>query len=228
MDAPMVNTMSADIVKYYSDRAKEYEQIYEWRDPDRQEEQNQMGAEMRKALKGRSVLDVGCGTGYWTQRASTTAERITGIDINETVLDIAKSKKYDCPTAFRLMDAYDLEFPNRSFTGALASFWLSHVPREKMGSWIEELHRVLEPEAHVFIADNTFIEGVGGKLITKPGDPNTYKLRTLNDGSQHLIVKNYPTAHELVELFGEHSRGITEKNVFHRRCFWWVSYSYIP
>jgi len=220
--------MSADMVKYYSDRAKEYEQIYEWRDPDRQEEQGRMGEEMRKALNGRSVLDVGCGTGYWTQRVSTITEKITGIDINEAVLDIARSKKYGCPTTFHLMDAYDLEFPARSFTGALASFWLSHVPREKMGSWLEALHRVLEPGAHVFIADNTFIEGVGGKLITKPGDPNTYKLRTLNDGSQHLIVKNYPTPHELVELFGEHSKGITEENVFHGRCFWWISYPYSP
>src|SRR4030042_249167 len=139
----MVNTMSVEMVKYYSDRAKEYEQIYEWRDPDRQEEQDRMGEEMKKALRGRSVLDVGGGTGYWTQRVSTTAERITGVDINETVLDIARSKKYDCPTAFRLMDAYALGFPDRSFTGALASFWLSHIPRETMGPWIEEVPRAL-------------------------------------------------------------------------------------
>jgi hypothetical protein len=87
---------------------------------------------------------------------------------------------------------------------------------------------VLEPGARVFVADNTFIEGVGGKLVTKPGDPNTYKLRTLNDGSQHLIVKNYPSTRELVDLFGKHSAGVSEKNVFYGKCFWWISYTYDP
>jgi ubiquinone/menaquinone biosynthesis C-methylase UbiE len=220
--------MSADMVKYYRDRAKEYEQIYAWRDPHRQEEQDRMEEEMKKALKGCSILDIGCGTGYWTERVSEMAESVTGVDINDTVLEIARSKAYGCPSDFRLMDAYNLEFPDRSFTGALASFWLSHVPREKMDQWVEGMQKVLKPGARVFVADNTFIEGVGGKLVTKSGDPNTYKLRTLNDGSQHLIVKNYPTAQELVDLFGRHSAGVTEKNVFYGECFWWISYTMKP
>ena len=62
--------MSDDMVKYYSDRAKEYEEIYAWRDPDRQAEQDLMGMELKKAFKGKRVLDIGCGTGYWTQMIS--------------------------------------------------------------------------------------------------------------------------------------------------------------
>ena len=217
--------MSEDMVKYYRDRAREYEQIYEWRDPRRQEEQDLLGEELRQAFRGRNVLDIGCGTGYWAERVSETAERVTGIDINETVLEIARSKTYGCPTEFRQMDAYSMEFPPYTFTGALASFWLSHVRREDMDGWIEHMHSVLAPGAQVFIADNTYIEGVGGRLVTKDGDPNTYKLRTLNDGSQHLIVKNYFTAEELVELFSRHIDGVTAGDVFHGRCFWWISYT---
>ena len=217
--------MSDDMVKYYRDRAREYEQIYEWRDPRRQEEQDLLGEELRQAFRGRNVLDIGCGTGYWAERVSETAERVTGIDINETVLEIARSKTYGCPTEFRQMDAYSMEFPPYTFTGALASFWLSHVRREDMDGWIEHMHSVLAPGAQVFIADNTYIEGVGGRLVTKDGDPNTYKLRTLNDSSQHLIVKNYFTAEELVELFSRHIDGVTAGDVFHGRCFWWISYT---
>ena len=216
--------MSDDMVKYYRDRAREYEQIYEWRDPRRQEEQDFLGEELKQAFRGRKVLDIGCGTGYWAERVSETAERITGIDINETVLEIARSKTYGCPTEFRQMDAYSMEFLPYTFTGALATFWLSHVRREDMDVWIEHMHSVLAPGARVFIADNTYIEGVGGRLVTKDGDPNTYKLRTLNDGSQHLIVKNYFTAEELVELFSRHTDGVTLGNVFQGRCFWWICY----
>ena len=153
-----------------------------------------------------------------------TAQRITGIDINETVLEIARTKTYGCPTEFKTMDAYDMKFQPNTFTGALATFWLSHVKREYLDAWIRHMHGALAPDAHVFIADNTYIEGVGGRLVTKEGDPNTYKLRTLNDGSQHLIVKNYFTPEELVELFSRHTDGVTPDDVFHGRCFCWISY----
>ena len=219
--------MSDDMVKYYKDRAKEYEEIYEWRDPQRQEEQELMESELKKAFKGRRLLDIGCGTGYWTQRISTVAKSILGIDINEAVLEVARSKEYGCPTEYRVMDAYNMKL-ERKYDGVLASFMLSHVLKQDIPGWLNHIHSVLEPGASVFIADNTYIEGVGGKLQTKPGDPNTYKLRTLNDGSQHLIVKNYFTAEELVQLFSEHSKGITEKNVFMGRCFWWINYTYLP
>ena len=219
--------MSDDMVKYYSDRAKEYEEIYAWRDPQRQEEQDLMERTLKEIFTGRRVLDIGCGTGYWTQRISETAKSILGIDINEAVLEIARSKKHGCPTEYRIMDAYNMEF-DKKFSGTLATFMLSHVLRENIPGWLEHVHSVLESGARVFFGDNTFIEGIGGKLQTKPDDPNTYKLRTLNDGSQHLIVKNYFTTEELVELFGEHSKGITEKNVFMGHCFWWISYIYQP
>ena len=217
--------MSKDMVNYYKDRAKEYEQIYERHDPRRQEEQNLMGAEMKYFLSGMDVIDIGCGTGYWTQRVSETARSIVGIDVNQTVLDIATNKTYRCPTEFKVMDAYRIEYPETTFGGALASFWLSHVRREDLDGWIEQMHRILKPGAHVFVSDNTFIEGVGGELEGKSGDPNTYKLRTLNDGSKHLIVKNYFTGDELLELFSRHAWGITEENVFLGRCFWWIKYT---
>ena len=149
--------MSHDMVKYYKDRAKEYEQVYEWRDPHRQQEQDRLGDEIKEALKARSVLDIGCGTGYWTQKTSMTAHRITGIDINEAVLEIAGSKTYGCPAEFKKMNAYDMSFQPNTFTGALATFWLSHVHREDMDGWIEHMHSVLAPGARVFIADNTYI-----------------------------------------------------------------------
>ena len=217
--------MSDDMVKYYSDRAKEYEEVYAWRDPQRQEEQELMEKTLKTIFAGRRVLDIGCGTGYWTQRISMTAESIVGIDINEAVLEIARSKEYGCPTEYRVMDAYNMKF-NERFSGVLASFMLSHVLKEDIPSWLEHVHSFLEPSARVFISDNTYIEGIGGKLQTKQGDPNTYKLRTLNDGSQHLIVKNYFTTEELVELFSEYNKEITEKNVFMGHCFWWISYIY--
>lgn len=217
--------MSGDMVKYYRDRAKEYEEIYEWRDPHRQKEQDLMGEELKKAFSGKEVLDIGCGTGYWTKIFSETAKSIVGIDINESVLEIARSKEYGCPTEFKIMDAYNIDFPENTFSATIASFWLSHVKREDVEAWITQMHRVMKPGTQIFITDNTFIQGIGGKQVTVENDPNTYKLRTLNDESQHMIVKNYYSTDELVEMFSEHSSNVTEKNVFHGKCFWWINYT---
>jgi SAM-dependent methyltransferase len=217
-----------DMVRYYRDRAKEYEQVYDWRDAHRQEEQTKMGLEMTEALKDKRLLDVGCGTGYWTQKLSTVATSITGIDVNEAVLEIARSKQFSCPVEFLRMDAYDMRFQDVTFTGALASFWLSHIPKDRINDWIDHLHSQLEPGAQVFIADNTYIAGLGGELIRKPNDENAYKLRTLNDGNKHLIVKNYFETREIAKLFGRHSKDVTEKNVYKGNCFWWINYIYIP
>ena len=217
--------MSEDMVKYYRERAREYEEVYRWRDPHRQEEQAAMERALLEAFQGCRVLDVGCGTGYWTQRVSRVARSMVGVDINETVLEIARSKDYYCPVEFRRMDAYQMELDQR-FTGLMATFMLSHVKRSHIQDWLTHLHGFLEPGASVFFADNVYIEGVGGPLVVKEGDPNTYKLRTLKDGSQHLIVKNYFHVGELVQIFGAHSRGVGPDSVFHGHCFWWVSYRY--
>jgi ubiquinone/menaquinone biosynthesis C-methylase UbiE len=217
--------MSDEMVKYYKNRAKEYEEIYEWRDPYRQQEQELLEKILKKRFKGRNILDIGCGTGYWTQRISETADSITGIDINETVLEIARMKEYSCPTNFYVMDAYNMTF-EKKFNGTLATFMLSHVLKQDIPNWLDHIHCFLDPGAQVFFADNTYIEGIGGKLQTKPNDDNTYKLRTLNNGSQHLIVKNYFSSEELIELFSEHGQNVTEKNVFMGKCFWWISYHY--
>ena len=131
--------MSDDMVKYYSDRAKEYEEIYAWRDPHRQEEQDLMGEELKKAFKGKRVLDIGCRTGYWSEKYSETTESILGIDINEAVLEIARSKQYKCFAEFKVMDAYNMEL-NEKYTGTIVSFMLSHVLNKDMDAWIDHIH----------------------------------------------------------------------------------------
>lgn len=39
------------------------------------------------------------------------------------------------------------------------------------------------------MADNIYIKSIGGTLIYKENDPNTYKLRTLDNGTKYEIIK---------------------------------------
>jgi ubiquinone/menaquinone biosynthesis C-methylase UbiE len=214
----------SELVDYYRKRAREHEDIYYWTDPHRQEEQGVMAKAIQTSLKGREVIDLACGTGWWDRILSETAKDITGLDISNDVLEIARRKEYGCPVMFQTGDAYQPPFKPATFDGALATFWLSHIPKARLHQWIDTLHTVLRPGLRVFIADNTNMHGISGPVVTKAGDENTYKLRTLKDESQHAVLKNYYSTGELIEVFGRHVEDFEEKNVFHGHCFYWVDY----
>src|SRR6478752_652450 len=75
---------------YYSKRAHEYERIYE--KPERQRELAWLRERIPAILARRTVLEVACGTGYWTQYIARQARHVHACDINETVLEIAREK----------------------------------------------------------------------------------------------------------------------------------------
>ncbi len=78
---------------YYNHRASEYEEIYRRKGPVRQKELKEIATAMKNVLAGRRVLEIACGTGYWTKMATTVAENILAIDISNKMLGIAKAKK---------------------------------------------------------------------------------------------------------------------------------------
>jgi ubiquinone/menaquinone biosynthesis C-methylase UbiE len=212
------------LVEYYRRRAGEYEEIYGWRDPDRHREQTMLATAIRNSLRGRNVLEVACGTGWWTRILSKSAKSIVATDLGEKVMEIAKKKEFGCPVTFRKEDAYNLSFQDGSFDGGLAFSWFSHIPQNLIDPFLREFHRVLGEGSRVFIADNIYVQGIGGELERRKGDPNTYKIRSLKDGGVFTIVKNYFSKEDLVEIFKRHVEGFSEDNMRHGKCFWNVDY----
>ena len=65
-------TTTPHLERYYSKRAAEYEQIYD--KPERQHELEWLRHRIPDALRDRTVLEVACGTGYWTQFIAREAQ----------------------------------------------------------------------------------------------------------------------------------------------------------
>jgi len=210
------------INKYYSHRANEYEAIYNRDDPIRQEEQSRIHHELELIFKDKSVLEIACGTGYWTKTISKAADKVLAIDYSQEVIEVAKSKNINAE--FIVDDAFSLSKVEGIFDGGCANFWFSHIPKNKIKIFLETFHGKLEKGSSVFMADNIFIDGVGGELIYKSGDENTYKLRALEDGSRYEILKNYYTKKELEYLFKLYS---TNLEITFNKCFWWIKYKNI-
>ena len=187
--------------EYYAARAGEYERIYE--KPERQADLARLRALIPRYFAGRTVLEVACGTGYWTEKIAAVARRVTGIDINAETLEIAHTK--DMPAervTLEIADVYRLPPHLSGFDGAFAGFWWSHVPRAERRRFVETLHRALIPGAVVVALDNRYVEGSSTPISHSDAEGNSYQRRRLSDGAEHVVLKNFPTQSELVADIG--------------------------
>lgn len=62
---------------------------------------------------GASLLDVGCGTGWFTRRLASVGLDVTGLDINADALNFSRERSHDIP--YVEGDACRLPFPDQSF-----------------------------------------------------------------------------------------------------------------
>jgi SAM-dependent methyltransferase len=209
------------MIKYYAARAKEYERIYA--KPERQEDLQHLRAFLRRAVSGLCVLELACGTGYWTEVIAPAAKPVLATDINEEVLALARSKPIDPQkVAFRQADSYRLPHFSERFTGGLAAFWWSHIPRSRLREFLEQFHGKLAAGARVVFVDNVYVEGSSTPLSRTDAFGNTYQLRKLEDGSTHEVLKNFPSRDELLAAMD----GLAvEAQVLCFQYYWILSYA---
>jgi demethylmenaquinone methyltransferase/2-methoxy-6-polyprenyl-1,4-benzoquinol methylase len=62
---------------YYARRAAEYEKIYD--KPERQTDLARLRSEIPAMFTGERVLEIACGTGYWTPLIAAQAESVMAV-----------------------------------------------------------------------------------------------------------------------------------------------------
>ena len=186
----------AALKQYYAARAREYERIYA--KPERQADLRRIENLLPSSLAGRRVLEIACGTGYWTQFLAREAKSIVAIDANRETLAIAAEKSMPAGRVkFCVADAYALPADLGLFDGAFAGFWWSHVPLRARGSFLAALDARLSPGARVVLLDNLYVAGSSTPVSHRDDAGNPYQRRRLEDGSEHVVLKNFPTETEL-------------------------------
>jgi ubiquinone/menaquinone biosynthesis C-methylase UbiE len=203
---------------YYARRAAEYEAIYA--KPERQADLARMRIDIPALFVGRSVLEIACGTGYWTPLIAQQAESVLALDYNEETLAIARTKRYPRGNVqFQQGDAYALAFGKRKFSACYAGFWWSHVPLGRADAFLQGLARVLEPGATVGFMDNRYVEGSSTPVSRTDAEGNTYQSRRLADGSSHEVLKNFPAPQELRARLGRFGTGFS----YTEYAYYWVA-----
>jgi demethylmenaquinone methyltransferase/2-methoxy-6-polyprenyl-1,4-benzoquinol methylase len=202
----MTTATPESMQRYYAQRAAYYERVYD--KPERQDDLRAMKAWLAAPFEGRRVLEIACGTGYWTPHAAARSTSWLATDVNDEVMDIARRKSLpDRKVRFQRADAYTLaELGGATFDAAFAGCWWSHVALDRLRPWLDILHARLEPGARVVMLDNSFVQTSNLPISRRDAQGNTYQLRTLDDGSTHEVLKNFPTRDEAFAALGPRAR----------------------
>jgi SAM-dependent methyltransferase len=199
--------MSKNIIKYYSQRASEYERIY--LKPERREDLKKVKEIASKVFEGKNILEIACGTGYWTQFIAETARSICAIDGSSEMLKLAKQKDYKkCKISFIESDAYSLKNVKESFEGGFCGFWWSHIPKLQVNEFIKTFHSKLAGDALVVMIDNRYVKGNSTSISRTDSEGNTYQIRKLEDGTEYEVLKNFSDERELTALLSSYANEI--------------------
>lgn len=173
------------------------------------------------AGKGRDVLELACGTGYWTRFVAPVSRQTVAVDFSANMLAVARAQVI--PRAeFIEDDAYGLSrVGERRFEFAYAMHWVSHVPLARWGEFFTSFHARLQPGATVILADDIRRADDGDPYYSRLADRDSYEVRRLPEGGTYEIVKTYFTTEDLrrrLEPFAE------ELVIHFERPRWWVQY----
>ncbi|CAJ36032.1 class I SAM-dependent methyltransferase [Methanocella arvoryzae] len=191
-------------------------------DLERKAELDAIADSIRQTLKGRRVLEVACGTGYWTKIAAEVAAHVVALDISPKMLAVAQSRALPPESVeFCVHDAYELASVQGSYDAGLAIFWLSHVPRDRVEKFLGGFHNRLGEGSVVFMADRLYTPKTGGTLMVKRGSPDTFRLRRMPDGSMGEIIVNYYDDSSLQPLLALYAEDL---EISAGESFWWLRY----
>lgn len=138
-------------------------------------------------LKGKKILDLGCGGGDHAQYFKEQELDVTAIDLSEEMIKICKQKGLNAIQ----MDIEKLEFEDNAFDGIWAVTSLLHVPKTKIDSVLQKLNKILKKEGILYVC---LKEGEGEKMINDQSGNRFFAFWTQEE------MKLFQKYFELIEL----------------------------
>ncbi len=215
------SAVADNMASYYARRAAYYERVYF--KPERQLDLRAIEAWLSGPFQARRVLEIACGTGWWTAHGARDARHWFATDLRDETLAVARHKAMPSTVTLGVLDAYDMRaLGPRTFDAAFAGCWWSHVPLTRLQAWLDQLHSHLEPGSTVVFLDNSFVQNSNSPIHRRDADGNTYQWRELDDGTRHEVVKNFPTRDEAIAALGPRARSPQWTAYTH---YWVLSYT---
>lgn len=117
-------------------------------------------------VKGKRMLDLGCGYGWHCIYAMEQgAESVTGVDISEKMLEVAREKTTYPQVKYMCGAIEDAAFKDESFDVVFSSLAFHYI--EQLDPVIEKINKVLKP-------GGTFLFSVEHPVFTAEGTQDWY------------------------------------------------------
>lgn len=145
-----------------------------------------------KEIKGKKMLDVGCGDGVLSYLLAKNGANVTGIDNSEEAIKFAKEKCKDFTNLnFQVASAYELPFSDNSFDYIISSDVIEHLKYpEKM---LAEIKRVWNGKRKIIITTPIrFTERPLDKMHYKEFFENEFRLLLKIYFKEIEIIKSHP------------------------------------
>jgi SAM-dependent methyltransferase len=197
-------TTDAALVPYYEARAPEYDDWYLRRGRYAHGPVHDMAWQMELdaattwldglPLRGE-IVELAAGTGWWSALLATKGE-LHAYDAAAAPLDRARDRlvAHRLRAHLHVRDAWAA--PDRAVDALFAGFWLSHVPRPRLGEFLALARAWLKPGAR-FAAIDSLPDPASGSVDRLPAPGPDLARRRLADGREFTIPKVHYAPDEL-------------------------------
>jgi SAM-dependent methyltransferase len=212
----MITDQSA---QFYAKHADVHDAIYQI--PEREDDLDEMMELVAEALDGHIVLELACGTGYWTDVLSTSAASVLATDINPEMLALATQRQLPPEiVSWRQADAFALPDDLGEFTAVFIGFWWSHIKRDQQEKFLAQLRSKFGKDTLLVLLDDVYVEGISPTVARTDLEGNTFKIETAPDGERYEIPKTYPSDSSLRTRLAHATREI---RITRLEYFWLLS-----
>jgi SAM-dependent methyltransferase len=193
----------AALVPYYEARAGEYDDWYLRRGRYERGAIHDAAWNAELDMAGRwldalpiqgEIVELAAGTGWWSPLLASKGE-LSLYDANAATLDRARDRlvAHGLRAHIHVRDAW--AEPDRAVDAVFAGFWLSHVPRARLGPFLELVHRWLKPAGRFAFIDS--LPDPQASAADHPTPADDVSVRRLDDGREFTIVKVFYSPSEL-------------------------------
>lgn len=182
-------------LQYYSDRAPEYDDWWHRKGSFDQGDESNSGwfrdVEVASSVLdgtdlGRSCIELAPGTGTWSVKLAPRVAELTLVDGSRAMLEQNPVTR-EPHVHVEVADLFTWE-PVGTFDSVVFTFWISHVPEERLDRFFQLVSTLLDDHGSVFFVDDL------PKAVSAPhveAAQGQTMVRRLNDGRTATIVKNF-------------------------------------
>jgi len=200
---------SHELLRYYDERAPEYDEIYMGRGPGipHPEAYSQDVAAITSICSrygcGR-LVDIGCGTCFWLPYYARNCAEITLIDQSQRMLVQCQTRVAQLDTAVKVNyikgDFFGLRFFTEAFDSAVVAFFVSHLNEEQESVFFGKIRRWLKPRARIL-----WIDGSWSEMRRQYREKEGIQSRRSKNGREYRIFKKYFTNDDAVRILNTYA-----------------------